>query len=186
MKATSRMSAPYAAAISIIAVAAPGDEPQTAVVAGSTCQRVSSHPSAPLAAITAMTTVTKIGQPRAISPTIVGGMLRAIMQPMIACAIRTRRWGTRNPPPATATRIAAIIGPSKRAAGRRMASRPSPRKLERMTRITHCLPSVWRPNSWLACSLPPVLGGASISYSTGERLRTTWGHGLAVASLTCC
>ena len=138
MKATSRISAPYAAAISIIAVAAPGDEPQTAVLPGSTCQRVSRYPSAPLAAITAMTTVTKIGQTRAISPTIVGGMPRAIMQPMIACAIRTRRWGTRNPPPAT------------------------------------------------GCSLPPVLGGASICYSTGERLRTRWGHGLAVASLTCC
>jgi hypothetical protein len=55
----------------------------------STRQRVSSQPSALLAAITAMTTATNNGQSRSISPTTEGGMLRAIMQPITACAIRT-------------------------------------------------------------------------------------------------
>jgi hypothetical protein len=43
MKATAGCL-PLCAGISIIAVAAPSDEPQTAVVPGSTHQRVSSHP----------------------------------------------------------------------------------------------------------------------------------------------
>ena len=40
MKATSRASAPNASAISTIALAAPGVEPHTAVVPGSTFQRL--------------------------------------------------------------------------------------------------------------------------------------------------
>ena len=72
-----------------MAEAAPGDEPHTAAVPGSTRQRVSSQPSVLLAAITAMTTATNSGQSRNIAPMIDGGMLRAIMQPITACAIRT-------------------------------------------------------------------------------------------------
>ena len=102
-------------------MAAPGDEPQTAVVPGSTRQRVSTQPSVLLAAITATTTVTNSGQSRRISPTIEGGMLRAIMQPITACAISTHRLETRTRLPATASTIAAIIGPSSSAAGSRMS-----------------------------------------------------------------
>ena len=46
MTATSLMSPPKASAISTIAVAAPGEEPQTAVVPGSTFQRARAKPSA--------------------------------------------------------------------------------------------------------------------------------------------
>lgn len=45
MKATRRWSAPKAPAISTMAVAAPGDEPQTAVVPGKMRQRLISQPS---------------------------------------------------------------------------------------------------------------------------------------------
>jgi hypothetical protein len=41
MTATSRMSPPKASVMSTIAVAAPADDPQTAVVPGSTFRRVS-------------------------------------------------------------------------------------------------------------------------------------------------
>ena len=56
MKATSRWSAPKAPAISTMAVAAPGEEPQTAVVPGRMRQRLISQPSRLEAATVAITT----------------------------------------------------------------------------------------------------------------------------------
>ena len=56
--------------ISVIAVAAPGDEPQIAVVPGRTRERVSSHPSSEAAAIVDKTPIRKIGQPAPISAKI--------------------------------------------------------------------------------------------------------------------
>ncbi len=140
-----------------------------------TRQRVSNQPSVLLAAITAMTTVRNNGQSRSISPTIVGGILRAIMQPMTACAISTSRCGTRRLAPATARRMPAIIGPSSRAAGRRMSSRPNPKMPERTTRIAHCWLAVWAMNgrwrNWqVGASIRPVAAGR-MQPSVG-RLRT--------------
>src|ERR1700733_9034960 len=103
-----------------------------------------------------MTTATNSGQSRSISPMMVGGMLRAIMQPITACAISTSCCGTRTPPPATASRMAAIIGPSRSAAGSRMASRPRANSPERMTRIAHCWLVARLANDLWNCRLPPV------------------------------
>jgi hypothetical protein len=52
MNATSRASAPKASAIATIAEAAPGAEPQIAVLPGRTPKRVSSRPSPAATAIT--------------------------------------------------------------------------------------------------------------------------------------
>ena len=61
MKATRRWSAPNAPAISTMAVAAPGDEPQTAVVPGRILQRLISQPSKLDAASVASTTTRNSG-----------------------------------------------------------------------------------------------------------------------------
>ena len=63
MKATSRMSAPKLADISVMALAAPGEEPQTAVVPGRIAGLASiAQPSSALAAVTETTPTAKTGQ----------------------------------------------------------------------------------------------------------------------------
>jgi hypothetical protein len=52
MKATRRASAPNSSAMTTIEVAAPGEDPQIAVVPGRMRQRANAHPSALLAAST--------------------------------------------------------------------------------------------------------------------------------------
>jgi hypothetical protein len=71
-----------------MAVAAPGEEPQTAVVPGSTRQRLIIQPSALLAAITVNTTPRNSGHWFRKAPTISDEIARAIRQPTIACAPR--------------------------------------------------------------------------------------------------
>ena len=88
MKATSCASAPKASAISIIADAAPGEEPHTAVVPGSTDQRLIAQPRTPLAAITASTTARNSGQSLRNIRTMSCVITPAIRQPISAWAKR--------------------------------------------------------------------------------------------------
>src|SRR5271170_3033958 len=55
IKATRRTSSPYASAINVITIAAPGNDPQIAAVPGSTRQRINSQLSALLTMSTAIT-----------------------------------------------------------------------------------------------------------------------------------
>ena len=84
MNATSRASAPNASAISIIAVAPPGEAPHTAVEPGSTCQRLISQPSVLLATITAETSAMKSGQSSRNVSIIPGVIEFAMRQPTTA------------------------------------------------------------------------------------------------------
>jgi hypothetical protein len=99
MKATSFTSAPNASAITTIADAAPGDEPQTPVVPGSPPHRLSSHPSTLLTPTDANTTPRKIGQLRTKDATIAGVIVVAIRQPTTDCAARNAGRGRRIVPP---------------------------------------------------------------------------------------
>ncbi len=81
MNATRRKSPPKASDIKVIAVAAPGADPHTAVVPGKTSSRASTPPSATLNTITATMQDTKTGQSRPISAKISGVIPRAIKQP---------------------------------------------------------------------------------------------------------
>src|SRR5277367_2548684 len=89
MTATSLMSPPKASAISTIAVAAPGDEPQTAVVPGSTFQRARAKPRPDARNMTAPIKVRNIGHFCKIVSKMSGVMLRATRQP-------TKPWATTN------------------------------------------------------------------------------------------
>ena len=84
MNATRRASAPKASAISIIAVAPPGEAPQTAVEPGSTCQRLISHPSVLLATITADTSAMNSGQSSRNVSMMPGVIELAMRQPTTA------------------------------------------------------------------------------------------------------
>ena len=69
-----------------MAVAPPGEEPQTAVEPGSRLQRLNSHPSVLLAASTARTTMRNNGQSLRNVSMILGLMEPAIRQPTIVWA----------------------------------------------------------------------------------------------------
>ncbi len=118
-------------------MAPPGAEPHIAAVPGSTSKRASSQPSPLLAATTEKTPAANSGQSFNISLNRDGARLRATMQPMIACATTKAGWGMRNDPSAMATRIAAAIGPSSRAAGSRSISRTMTKGTEITMRAAH-------------------------------------------------
>ncbi len=67
-------------------VAAPGDEPHTAVVPGKTFQRASKAPSEVLMSSTEQTPARNSGHCRTIVTKIAGPMLRATRQPIRPCA----------------------------------------------------------------------------------------------------
>ena len=125
MNATRRVSAPKADAMTMMAEAAPGDMPQTAVVPGSTRQRVMAQPSAVHAPMIASTTPRKSGHPFKKVPRMAGVRNRAIMQPMTAWQAWKKGRGMRMVPPQHSVVIAAIIGPRKRAAGSCRNSSPA-------------------------------------------------------------
>jgi hypothetical protein len=70
----------------IIALAPPGEEPQTAVEPGRTPNRLIVQPMRPLAAITAAIAPRKRGAFFTKARMMAGVMARAIRQPRIACA----------------------------------------------------------------------------------------------------
>ena len=66
--ATNRSSASNWRAISVMAVAAPGIEPHSAAVPGSTCQRVSATPTiTPIASVAAVVPMNTSGSPATIA-----------------------------------------------------------------------------------------------------------------------
>ena len=71
-----------------------------------------------LTAMTAITPNRKTGQRASSSPAMDRGTIRAIMQPMIPCAMRNAALGTRALAPAALMAMPANIGPSSSAAGR--------------------------------------------------------------------
>ena len=132
MKATSLISAPNASDISTIALAPPGDDPQIAVLAGSTRSRASSQPSAVLTMITATTAPIKTAQSAIMSRTIEPVMVCVIMQPTIAWPQVKSSEGMRMPVCSTAQMIAATIGPSSSEAGRCICANSSSTATERI------------------------------------------------------
>jgi hypothetical protein len=83
----------------------------------------------------------KIGHWWAISAMKAGLMPRAAMQPTKPCASTNAGPGMRADPSAVATRIAAAIGPSSRAAGRRAASSIRTNGADSSARTAHCAAS---------------------------------------------
>src|SRR5579872_4996657 len=86
ISATVCASAPWASAMIIIALAAPGEVPHTAVEPDSAPQRLISQPIRLLAATTARMTLTKSGASFKKATTIAGVIARAMRQPRIAWA----------------------------------------------------------------------------------------------------
>ena len=159
MKATRRISAPYSSAMAIIAEAAPGEQPQAAVVPGSVPALTISQPTMPPAMTVLVTTSSIVGQSRTIEVRIDGVSVRAIRQPMIACApIRLQR-GERKLEPPTPNVIAAIIGPSMSAPGRAAHSRTAVSSSEAISRASQrrLLEEIGmgRPGQGADCSLRP-------------------------------
>ena len=131
MKATSRMSAPKDADMIVMAEAAPGNEPQIAVVPGSTWNFASAQPSEQAATTTETTPARKIGQSRDSSARMESGIDRAIMQPMTPCAKSPIVCGMATGQSRAASRIAAPIGPISSAAGIWVNSRIATNRTDR-------------------------------------------------------
>ena len=91
--------------------------PHSAVVPGSTCQRVISQPNRLEIATTASTPTLNRNQCPSTSPTIDSGTILAIRQPTMPCASTNGGSGRRSLAPFEATTIAATRGPSISAAG---------------------------------------------------------------------
>ena len=138
MTATSLMSPPKASAISTMAVAAPGEEPQTAVVPGSTFQRESTKPRAAAKKMTAPIKPRNIGHFRTIVITMSGVMLRATRQPTNPCATTKAQAGIFTRPSNHDSRIPAAMAPSSRAAGRRISSKAATEISEAPRSAPHC------------------------------------------------
>ena len=122
----------------VITEAAPGLVPHSAVVPGSTCQRVISHPIVLEIATTATTPTVKRNQWLSTSPTIDSGTILAIRQPTMPCATTKGCSGGRTLPPPEANTIAASSGPSISAAGACSHNRRAARPADSATRIAHC------------------------------------------------
>ncbi len=137
MKATRRTSAPYSCAITIIAEAAPGEEPQAAVVPGSAPYLTSVQPTTPPAATVVATTSSISGQSRAMESRMSGVMLRATRQPTIPCAAVKDHGGGRNRLPPTPKAMARIIGPSNSAAGTATRSNSQPASSDSAASAAH-------------------------------------------------
>src|SRR3984957_8975100 len=145
MTATSLMSAPNASAISTMAVAAPGEEPQIAVVPGSTFQRARSMPSPAANAITVPIPIRKIGHCASIVAGDAAPMALAMSQPIPPCARMNDRGGIWTRPSKDATRIAPARAPSIKAAGSRMSSKAAMQTTEATRSPAHCRAGgVWR------------------------------------------
>src|SRR3982750_2912644 len=100
----------------VMTEAAPGLVPHSAVVPGSTCQRVINQPSVLEIATTASTPTLNRNQCCSTSPTIDSGTILAIRQPTMPCASTNGVSGSRTVAPLDATTMAAINGPSISAA----------------------------------------------------------------------
>src|SRR5271154_4184975 len=137
MTATSLISPPKASAISTIAVAAPGDEPQIAVVPGSTFHRASAKPRPVEKNMTAPIKVRNIGHFWKIVSRMLGVMLRATRQPTKPWATTKAQGGILTCPSNHDTRIAAPTAPSIRAAGRRINSKAVMQMSEALKSATH-------------------------------------------------
>ena len=124
--------------ISVIAVAAPGDEPQIAVVPGKTRERVSSQPSSEAAAIVDRTPIRKIGHSAAISAQIDRGRIAGDHDADDALGERRRpARGMWTAPPLAASRTAATIGPSSSAAGSCIAASAAANSSDRTISAAH-------------------------------------------------
>ena len=138
MTATSLMSPPSALAINTMTVAAPGEEPQTAVVPGSTLKRARSKPSVVAKTMTMPMQVMNIGHWRSISIRMSGLMLRATRQPTTPCATMKDQAGILTRPSNHASRIAAPIDPRSNAAGRPINSRTQIKMSDAPRSAHHC------------------------------------------------
>ena len=98
-------------------MAAPGEEPQTAVVPGSTRQRLMSHPSTLEAKTVAATTPRKSGHSARNTGKMPGEIDAAIRQPTMDCAAANRGVGILTVAPLMPQTMPANIGPMSRAAG---------------------------------------------------------------------
>jgi len=106
----------------VIADAAPGDEPQMAVVPGNKPVRLSNQPKKLDATIVETVPIKNKGHSRAIFANTVNGKLFAIIMPKTPCAIKNMGFGSFMPAPLVAKIMAVIIGPSNNAAGSRKSS----------------------------------------------------------------
>ena len=138
MTATSLMSPPKASAISTMAVAAPGEEPQTAVVPGNTLKRARTKPRAAAKNMTAPIKVRNIGHFRTIVVRMSGVMLRATRQPTKPCAMTKAQEGILTRPSNHDSRIPAAIAPSIKAAGRRTSSKAATQMSDATRSTPHC------------------------------------------------
>jgi hypothetical protein len=116
----------------VITDAAPGLVPHSAVVPGSTCQRVISQPIRVEIATTASTPTVNRNQWPSTSPTIDSGTILAIRQPTMPCARTKGVSGMRTLPPFEATTIAATSGPSISAAGACSQSSRAARPIDKL------------------------------------------------------
>jgi hypothetical protein len=132
------MSPPSALAISTMTVAAPGEEPQTAVVPGSTLKRARRKPSVVAKTMTMPMQVMNIGHWRSISIRMSGLMLRATRQPTTPCAMTKDQAGISMRPSNHASRIPAPIDPKSNAAGRPSNSRTEIKTSDAPRSAHHC------------------------------------------------
>ena len=138
MNATSRGSAPYSSAIAIIAEAAPGEEPQAAVVPGSTANRVSPQPTSPPATIVVATVSSISGQSATTVATIEPVIACATRQPISACAAKKNGRGTRTVAPRRASTTPVSIGPSRNAAGNPASASSEATASDTASSTAHC------------------------------------------------
>ncbi len=139
IKATSLESAPNSSAINTMAAAAPGEEPQIAVVPGSTLSLLITQPIRLLAAIVVNTINGNNSQCWAKVESMPDEIDCATRQPIMACAAINNLRGSCSVPPARLQMIPATIGPSSKAPGRCIHCRQKAKTAERMINKGHCI-----------------------------------------------
>src|SRR5262249_55048566 len=122
----------------VITEAAPGLVPHSAVVPGSSFRRVISQPRRLLAAMTNSTPAPNSAQCPRMSPTMVSGTILAIRQPIRPCASTNAETGKRTLTPRAASVMAAISGPSIRAAGACSHNRKAAKAADKAMSFVHC------------------------------------------------
>ena len=137
IKATSRESAPNSSAINTMAAAAPGEEPQIAVVPGSTLSLLITQPIRLLAAIVENTINGNSSQCWAKVESIPDEIDCATRQPMMACAAINNLRGSCSVPPFKLQTIPASIGPSSSAPGSFIHCRQNAKTAERIISNGH-------------------------------------------------
>src|SRR5262249_54110380 len=118
--------------------AAPGLVPHSAVVPGSSFRRVISQPKRLLAATTNSTPALNSIQCPRMSPVMVSGTILAIRQPITPCASTKADTGKRTRRPRAARIMAALSGPSIRAAGACSQSSNAAMAADRAMSSAHC------------------------------------------------